>query len=203
MGDLLESSNPFITVKLEYDSAGRVTKEWQDGYWVASQYDENSNRTQVSSSLGAHLTFERDLLGQVTQMQAERKGKSQGQQGQQTQQTQRDFGGSSPTSSAENGAGTPWSAQMKYNALGQEIERLMPGGVISQWQYDVAGRPEQHSVKTGGREHRKIRYEWDVNNRLKLITNELTGKRTLFNHDDFGTLIGATDQYGKIFRMSD
>ncbi|WP_205621521.1 RHS repeat domain-containing protein, partial [Paenibacillus fonticola] len=57
--------------------------------------------------------------------------------------------------------------------------------------------------KTGGREHRKIRYEWDVNNRLKLITNGLTGKRTLFNHDDFGTLIGATDQYGKIFRMSD
>ncbi|WP_051107662.1 RHS repeat-associated core domain-containing protein [Paenibacillus fonticola] len=200
VGDLLESFNPFTTVKLEYDSAGRVTKEWLDGYWVASQYDENSNRTQVSSSLGEHLTFERDLLGQVTQMQAERKGKRQGQQ---TQQTKGDFGGSSPASSPEDGAGTLWSAQMKYNALGQEIERLLPGGVISQWQYDVAGRPEQHSVKTGGREHHKIKYEWDVNNRLKLITNGLTGKRTLFNHDDFGTLIGATDQYGKIFRMSD
>ncbi|XOK58295.1 DUF6531 domain-containing protein [Paenibacillus elgii] len=178
VGELLETANPFATVKLDYDRAGRVIKEWRDSYWVASQYDEMGNRTEVSSSLGAQVRMERDILGQVSQMQA-----------------QQQRGGDS--------AGKPWTAQMKYDALGQEIERLLPGGVISSWQYDAAGRPERHSVKAGGRETRKRKYSWDVNNRLKSVLNELTGKKTQYGYDDFGTLIGATNDFGKIFRMAD
>ncbi|MEC0214104.1 hypothetical protein P4H70_34855, partial [Paenibacillus ehimensis] len=68
---------------------------------------------KVSSSLGAYVTMERDVLGQVSQMQAQQ------QRGGDAAQT----------------GGTPWTAQMKYDALGQEIERLLPGGVISSWQY--------------------------------------------------------------------
>ncbi|MGE7092259.1 hypothetical protein ACQKII_12620 [Lysinibacillus sp. NPDC048646] len=30
-----------------------------------------------------------------------------------------------------------WTAAMQYNELGQEIERILPGDVISKWQYDV------------------------------------------------------------------
>ncbi|PUA40529.1 hypothetical protein C8Z91_03450 [Paenibacillus elgii] len=181
VGDILETANPFATVKLDYDRAGRVIKEWRDAYWVASQYDEMGNRTEVSSSLGAQVRMERDILGQVSQMQA-----------------QQQRGGES----AQN-ASTPWMAQMKYDALGQEIERLLPGGVISSWQYDIAGRPERHSVNAGGRETRKRKYTWDVNNRLKSVLNELTGKKTQYGYDDFGTLIGATNDFGKIFRMAD
>ncbi|WP_258958973.1 DUF6531 domain-containing protein [Paenibacillus tyrfis] len=181
VGDILETANPFATVKLDYDRAGRVIKEWRDAYWVASQYDEMGNRTEVSSSLGAHLTMERDVLGQVSQMQA-----------------QQQRGGD-----AAQNVGKPWTAQMKYDALGQVIERLLPGGVISSWQYDAAGRPERHSVKAGGRETRRRKYTWDVNNRLKSVLNELTGKKTQYGYDDFGTLIGATNDFGKIFRMAD
>ncbi|WP_223275763.1 RHS repeat-associated core domain-containing protein [Paenibacillus elgii] len=181
MGELLETANPFAAVKLDYDRAGRVIKEWRDAYWVASQYDEMGNRTEVSSSLGAQVTMERDILGQVSQMRA-----------------QQQRGGDV----AQSG-GTPWTAQMRYDALGQEIERLLPGGVISSWQYDIAGRPERHSVKAGGRETRRRKYTWDVNNRLKTVLNELTGKKTHYGYDDFGTLIGATDDFGKIFRMAD
>ncbi|MFB0860868.1 DUF6531 domain-containing protein [Paenibacillus oleatilyticus] len=181
VGELLETANPFATVKLDYDRAGRVIKEWRDAYWVASQYDEMGNRTEVSSSLGAQVTMERDILGQVSQMQA-----------------QQQRGGD-----AAQNVGKPWTAQMRYDALGQEIERLLPGGVISSWQYDTAGRPERHSVKAGGRETRRRKYSWDVNNRLKSVLNELTGKKTQYGYDDFGTLIGATNDFGKIFRMAD
>ncbi|WP_052410289.1 DUF6531 domain-containing protein [Paenibacillus durus] len=181
IGELLETANPYTTVKLERDPAGRVLKEWRDPYWVASQYDEVGNRTEVTSSLGAHITMERDLLGQVSRMQAQRDGGSN----------------ASPATAA------PWAAQMTYNALGQEIERLLPGGVVSEWQYDVAGRPEQHSVKTGGRETRKRRYEWNANYRLKSMVNDLTGHKTQYNYDDFGNLIGATNPFDKIFRMAD
>ncbi|NEN85541.1 RHS repeat-associated core domain-containing protein, partial [Paenibacillus elgii] len=181
IGQLVETANPFATVKLDYDRTGRVIKEWRDAYWVASQYDDLGNRTEVSSCLGAHVTMERDILGQISQMQA-----------------QQQHGGV-----ATQAGGMSWAAQMKYDALGQEIERLLPGGVISSWQYDIAGRPQRHSVNAGGRETRKRKYTWDVNNRLKSVLNELTGKKTQYGYDDFGTLIGATNDFGKIFRMAD
>ena len=37
-----------------------------------------------------------------------------------------------------------WTASMQYNELGQEIERILPGDVISRWQYDITGRPTHH-----------------------------------------------------------
>ncbi|UHA73171.1 DUF6531 domain-containing protein [Paenibacillus sp. 481] len=189
IGELIETANPFAMLKFEYDQSGRVVKEWRDNYWIANSYDKLGNRTEMQSSLGAYLTMERDLMGQVSLMQAEQLGGK----------------GSSSEVGAESSARamTPWTAQMKYNALGQEIERLLPGGVISEWQYDTAGRPEQHRVSAGGRETRKRRYEWDVNKRLKSVLNELTGKKTQYLHDDFGNLIGASDHFSRVFRMAD
>ncbi|RRJ54792.1 RHS repeat protein [Paenibacillus oralis] len=188
IGALLETANPFATVKLEYDATGRLIQEWRDKYWIASKYDELGNRSVVSSSLGAHINMDRDMLGRISQLQAEQKVQEQAQNGHGTSQA---------------GAGMPWTAQMTYNKLGLEIERLLPGGVVSKWQYDIIGRPERHSVSSGGRESRKRRYTWDINYRLKSLTNELTGKGIRYNYDDFGTLIGASDEFDKIFRMAD
>ncbi|WP_051290009.1 DUF6531 domain-containing protein [Paenibacillus massiliensis] len=188
IGELLETTNPFATVKLEYDGAGRLIKEWRDKYFVASGYDELGNRLEVSSSLGAQIKMDRDVLGQISQLQAEQVWQGQGK-------------GSNETSSTASNK--PWTAQMTYNKLGQEIERLLPGGAVSQWQYDIVGRPEQHRVNTGGRESRKRRYSWGMNYRLKSLTNELTDKTIRFNYDDFGTLVGASNDFGKIFRMAD
>lgn len=174
LGALTEASNPYTTVRLAYDWMGRVTKEWRDAYWVESRYDELGSRVGMTSSLGASLTLERDGLGQVSRMEA----------------------------TVGDNTGNPWTAQVQYNALGQEIERLLPGEVISSWQYDAAGRAERHSVKTGGRESRRRSYNWDINNRLKSITDNLTNKQTSFLYDDFGTLIGSAG-FDRLFRMSD
>ncbi|WP_334076234.1 DUF6531 domain-containing protein, partial [Paenibacillus sp. A14] len=188
IGALLETSNPFAAIKLEYDASGRLIKEWRDRYWVASTYDELGNRKEINSSLGAQIRMDRDVLGQISQLQAEQKGQGQEQAGPGTVSTE---------------TAMPWTAQMSYNKLGQEIERLLPGGVVSRWQYDIVGRPERHSVNVGGRESRKRRYAWDINFRLKSLTNELTGKQISYNYDDFGTLIGSSNEFGNLFRMAD
>ncbi|WP_436713651.1 RHS repeat-associated core domain-containing protein [Brevibacillus formosus] len=178
IGDPIEAINPFAQVKWEYDRSGRVIKEWRDQYWVASEYDELGNRIKLNSSLGAHISMERDLVGQVSQIRAEHVGDK-----------------TVPTK--------PWMAQMTYNALGQELTRLLPGGVSSDWDFDDAGRPVHHRVKAGGRENRRRRYHWDINNRLKSMVSELTDTKTQFVYNDFGTLIGSTNSYSKIFRMAD
>ncbi|WP_342503651.1 hypothetical protein [Lysinibacillus sp. FSL L8-0126] len=48
---------------------------------------------------------------------------------------------------------------MQYNELGQEIERILPGDVISKWQYDITGRPTHHRVSSQNREYAKTRVQ--------------------------------------------
>ncbi|MEK4171421.1 hypothetical protein MHI22_07595 [Lysinibacillus sp. FSL L8-0312] len=47
---------------------------------------------------------------------------------------------------------------MQYNELGQEIERILPGDVISKWQYDITGRPTHHRVSSQNRDTRRRAY---------------------------------------------
>ena len=114
MGYLVETENEHVTVKLERDPAGQVIKEWQNDQWIASSYDELGNRSQITSSLGACIDVTRNEMGNVSQIMASRADQKQ------------------------------WTAMMQYNELGQEIERILPGDVISKWQYDVTGRPINH-----------------------------------------------------------
>ena len=66
VGRLIEAVNEQSQLLLVRDAAGRVSKEIQDGYEVMSSYDKLGNRIQVSSSLGANISLERNLLGLVT-----------------------------------------------------------------------------------------------------------------------------------------
>ncbi|MFU8646695.1 hypothetical protein ACNA06_05135 [Lysinibacillus sp. RSDA_15] len=65
----------------------------------------------MTSRLGAKIDVTRNELGNVLQMTASRSEQAQ------------------------------WTASIQYNELGQEIERILPGDVISKWQYDITGRP--------------------------------------------------------------
>ncbi|MEK4424993.1 RHS repeat domain-containing protein [Solibacillus sp. FSL K6-1523] len=159
-GSLLEIANEHVTVKLERDSSGQVIKEWQNDHWIASIYDELGNRSQVTSSLGANIDVERNLMGNVAQITASRSDQAQ------------------------------WTAAMQYNELGQEIERILPGNVISQWQYDITGgRPTNHRISSQNRHTRRRVYQWDVNHRLKFMVNELTAGRTTYGYDEFSNLV--------------
>ena len=76
--------------------------------------------------------------------------------------------------------------------MGQEVLRQVSGGVVGRFAYDNAGRPVSHKIQ-GGQEqiHRHRRYEWDVNYRLKKVTNELTRTEITYSYDQFSSLVSA------------
>nr|WP_106781358.1 RHS repeat-associated core domain-containing protein [Lysinibacillus timonensis] len=94
---------------------------------------------------------------------------------------------------------------MQYNELGQEIERILPGDVISKWQYDITGIPAQHRVKSENRDTRRRVYNWDVNHRLRSMVNELTGVKVTYGYDEFSNLVWANQdsQFDFLYRSVD
>jgi len=190
-GALIETENQHTKVKLERDQKDRVIREWQNFHWICSKYDELGNRIQATSSFGANILTERNKLGQATHLVAYLDEER------------------------------PWEARMEYNALGLETQRLCSGGVRSSWEYDLIGRPifhevsvqkagdgkrQRHTARTkGGSETlRQRRYEWDVNYRLKKVTNELNQGTTVFSYDQFSNLVSAKESgLEAIFRTTD
>ncbi|MFJ8100488.1 RHS repeat domain-containing protein [Lysinibacillus sp. NPDC096212] len=174
-GSLIETENEHVAVKLERDPAGQVIKEWQNDHWIASSYDELGNRSQITSSLGAKIDVARNEMGNVSQITASR-------------------------SEQKN-----WTASMQYNELGQEIERILLGDVISKWQYDVTGRPTHHRISSQNRDTRRRMYNWDVNHRLRSMVNELTGVKVTYGYDEFSNLVWSNegDQFDFLHRSVD
>ena len=78
---------------------GRVHAEWQDDFWVRSEYDENGLRRQMQSSLGAIQSIERNSLGDVTAVRYQ-------------------------DAQSADPATTAWDAQITRDMLGQELERM-------------------------------------------------------------------------------
>ncbi|PKU51897.1 RHS repeat domain-containing protein, partial [Lysinibacillus fusiformis] len=95
---------------------------------------------------------------------------------------------------------------MQYNELGQEIERILPGDVISKWQYDITGRPTHHRVSSQNRDARRRAYNWDVNHQLRSMVNELTGVKVTYGYDEFSNLVWANQdsrQFDFLYRSVD
>ncbi|OXS70189.1 hypothetical protein B1B04_18655 [Lysinibacillus sp. KCTC 33748] len=174
-GSLIETENEHVNVKLELDPAGQVIKEWQNDHWIASTYDELGNRSQITSSLGAKIDVARNEMGNVSQITASRSEQSL------------------------------WTVSMQYNELGQEIERILPGDVISKWQYDVTGRPTHHRISSQNRDTRRRVYNWDVNHQLRSMVNELTGVKVTYGYDEFSNLIWSNQggQFDFLYRSVD
>ncbi|WP_161804433.1 RHS repeat-associated core domain-containing protein [Lysinibacillus xylanilyticus] len=86
-----------------------------------------------------------------------------------------------------------WTASLQYNELGQEIERILPGDVISKWQYDVTGRPTHHRISSQNRDTRRRAYNWDVNHRLRSMVNELIGVKVTYGYDEFSNLVWSNE----------
>jgi RHS repeat-associated protein len=152
----------------------RVIKEQQDEHTVESMYDSFGRRIHVKSSLGASITMLRNLTGQVEEL------------------------------TAANKEGVEWKATFRYNAVNQEIERILPGGLISSFEYDHSGRAVCHKVrsKNGSTRHRS--YSWDVNDRLQSMMDGLNTGSVKYGHNDFGSLAWVKYEDGQYdFRVPD
>ncbi|WP_051336089.1 DUF6531 domain-containing protein [Aquimarina latercula] len=165
-GNLIEAVNENSRVQLIRDTAGRIIAENQDGHLVESEYDSLSNRTNITSSLGANIALTRNKLGLVEKINASNLS--------QTEESTK-----------------AWNAQFAHNSLGMEVERMLPGGIINHIEYDQAGRPIQHKVTAGNREMRHRTYTWNVNDRLTKMVDQLTNGTVAYGYDEFNNLAGA------------
>ncbi len=95
--------------------------------------------------------------------------------------------------SAGNGK-SEWTAQLSYDLLGLELERILPGGVRSTWKRDRMGRPKEHRIGRGDRLLRHRSYHWDYNERLAGISDKLTERSVYFSYDSFSRLSQAMYQ---------
>lgn len=173
-GLLTDAVNQHTEVHLKRDSMGRVVEEKQGEHFVTSHFDKNGNRIKIKSSPGADIDLAYNEMGNVVGMAASCKSGLQ---------------------NVEN-PDDKWQAWISHNALGQEIERGVTGGVKCRMWYDSAGRPVRQRVQSGESIHRHRSYSWNANDRLWQMINELTGGITSFNHDDFGNLASARYEDG-------
>jgi RHS repeat-associated protein len=173
-GRLMEAVNENSTVSFQRDGAGRLISEAQDDYVVQSRYDKLGRRIAINSNLGATVKVGHNEAGYVNHLQA------------------------------GNKEGVEWEARLSHNALGLETERLLPGGVISTYQYDRAGRPVGQAVSNSLRRLRHRIYSWNVNDRLQSMMNGLTKGIVQFGYDEFANLAWAKYEDNKFdFRTPD
>jgi RHS repeat-associated protein len=181
----------------EYDANGRIIRvEYHDGSWEQYNYDKNGNLQEaINEHCSIRLT--RNKMGYVETEQ----------QDTYTVQSVYDKVGNRIAIKSSLGAdiqlrrdrvgqvtqmqAASWLANFKYNEAGQEIERLVPGGIVSERKYDEAGRPGEHTVKRGGVVQSWKKYTWDTNNRLTNIFDALLQSNTGFKHNTLGSLVFA------------
>ncbi|MFE8604971.1 DUF6531 domain-containing protein [Archangium violaceum] len=159
-GVMVEAENESGKVLLERDALGRVVHEQQPWGWVQSLYARGGGRVQVSSSRGSQQHIVRDMVGQVQRLTFSSSRKPD-----------------------------PWVAWFA-NAGGQEVERRLPGGVVSNWQYDAAGRPLAHMTRVRSDLDLQRSYRWRGEDQLAAVSDERHGATT-YLHDARGRLMGA------------
>lgn len=191
----------------ERDPAGRVLKTiHSDGVQEEFVYDEAGAIVEARNGDSA-LRFERDALGRVVKehqgdawvaSQFDHRGLRIGVESSMgaRQTIERNPMGDVVGLMAQHGE-QKWQAAITRDALGQEVDRQLPGQVRSYWWRDDMGRPTQHWVGREKQLTRGRKYGWGVDDRLERIVEEGQGE-TRFEHDRRGTLVGVTYPNGAV-----
>ncbi|PUZ25395.1 hypothetical protein DCC81_13955 [Chitinophaga parva] len=195
----------------EYDANGRIIRlEYHDGTFEVFSYDKNGLLTSAINDYAA-VYFNRDNLGRVITERTVVNGQEYTVQSVFNRTGQRcrlqsslgaDLGmeytamGLLSRMTATQGQ-QHWDMRLNYNNLGMETDRWLPGNLSAHMAYDHAGHPLRQTVRTSGREARRRRYEWDANDRLVTMLNELTNGFITYGHDDFDNLAWAEYEDGQ------
>ena len=173
-GHLIEACNEISSLQIKRDAVGRAISEICGEHWVKSAYDITGKKINITSSFGIEINHEYNKEGTINK-----------------------------TAVGINES-PKWEAKFKYNQLGLETERGLPGGVQKIFEYDAAGNPIKEKVKVKNLETLSKRYSWDVNYRLTQVVNEITKGITTFGHDEFGNLAWAQYENKELdYRMPD
>ncbi len=191
----------------EYDLNGRLTRtQYSDGTWETYSYDRVGRLIEAVNE-NSHIKLQRDPSGKI--LQEEQDGylvtSAYDKLGQRIQVTsslgaeinlQLNLSGFVEHMQASRQEGT-WQASIKYNSLGQELERIS-GKVTNEFSYDFGGRVKEQKTQNQNRIQRHKQYDWSPNDKLYKITDILTKGSQTFEYDTFDNLIQSlTTQNGR------
>jgi RHS repeat-associated protein len=175
LGRLVRAKNDAAEVAFVRDALGRVVEERCDDFAVESKYDAAGDRVGRRTSLGHEAAYDFDGAGGLLGVT---------------------FGAGALWGSFDElipgaEARAPWRATFTRDALGNETERSLPGGVRGRWQRRADGLPRVHRVHHGALQVSAVGYTWRSPEQLAALVDTYAGP-TWFDHDARGYLVAAT-----------
>lgn len=153
-GRLVEAVRGESRVEFTYNTLGLPVTETTDGETITRTYDKVGQILSLQSTLGADLKYERNEYGELVGFKA------------------------SDGCGEDGGA---WHSEHRYDTLGFEVERMLPGGVVRSFAYDNIGR------LVDARTRHMRRYCWGVADRL-LSTEDSKRGTTRYGYTPNGQL---------------
>ena len=160
-GRLVQASRGESTVEFAYNSLGLPVRETADGNTILRTYDHTGRILTLDSTAGASLRYTRNGYGELEGFTA--------------------TGGSDA-----DGAGS-WESAHRHDALGFEVERILPGGVVRSFAYDDIGRLVDARTRKDSRTRHMRRYRWGVADRLLSVEDSRRGE-TRYSYTPTGQL---------------
>ncbi len=189
-----------------YDPCGRVLEvRHADGSAATFRYRADGELIEAANAV-RKVEFERDLMGRIT---CERQDGV-------SIESNYDLAGVRVATRSSHGLHTrisadafghlkqleivtdehDWRLQFEHDAEGNELHRVLPGGVRIQWQRDDAGRPLRQTAWTDRALLHDRNYVWGPDDRLLAFHDAWRG-RTDFEHDLEGNLVRAVSDRGE------
>ena len=173
-GRIREAVNEHARVSFRYDGMGLPVEERCDEHLIKRSYDKHGLIRSLQSSLGAQLSYERNEYGELICFKA---------------------------NEAETNA--RFTSEHRYDSLGFELERLLPGGVSQSFAYDNIGRLVNSKTRRSAEQRRSRHYNRGSADRLLSIEDDRYGL-TQYSYSPSGELTMATYADGtKEYRLSD
>jgi RHS repeat-associated protein len=200
-----------LTTTLSYDKAGRILEfAHSDGTKEAYTYRRDGQLIGARNQSAA-LTFELDALGQIlkeTQNKhwVESRYDARGER----IEVRSSKGAHQQIRVGPNGdveevklPSQGYTTQHRYDALGFELQRDLPGGLRVRWQRDRLGRATAQEALHNDQVLSARGYQWDVDERL-IRTIHPTRGPVQYDHDALGSLARALYSDGRVdLRMPD
>ncbi|MBF7093090.1 type IV secretion protein Rhs [Flavobacterium sp. ALJ2] len=185
-GLLVEATNQNVSIYFERDPNGRIIQETQkqqldiaeNAITLTATYNVLGQRTNISTSLGADVNTYYNEKGQLERIEA------QSTELKEQHQT--------------------WETTLKRDELGREIERYATGGLHIKTSYNSSGKQKEQEIFANSKRTGARYYNWDTNQQLRSVVNQLTEGMTFFDYDDFGNLAKADyDGKGELYKTPD
>ena len=154
---------------------------------IESLYDVSGDRVARRTSLGHETSYDFDGNGDLVGVTF---GKGA-------------LWGSFDADALATGASTraPWRATIARDAMGNEIDRNLPGGIASRWEREAMGRPRVQRIAHNGAAMGAVGYRWRSAEQLAGMIDTLAGA-TWFEHDARGYLVSAAQPGSEVLHRA-